>query len=50
MISLADFQPLKTTLISSPTRVFNKVHAILIEEVPVQSTLYVWRRQPRQFP
>ena len=40
MISLADFQPPKTNLISSTTGVLRKdVHAILIEEVPVQTTL-----------
>ena len=45
MISLADFQPLKANLFSSTTGVLperyfsDKVHAILIEEVPVQTML-----------
>ena len=46
MISLADFQPLKTNLFSSTTGVLQKdlsvtksIVAILIEEVPVQNTL-----------
>ena len=47
MISLADFQPLKTNLFSSATGVLGKDtedisvtnHAIQIEEVPVQTTL-----------
>ena len=45
MISLGDFQPLKTNLFSSITGDFteryfsDKVHAILIGEVPVQNTL-----------
>ena len=47
MISLADFQPLKTNLFSSTQpgfyrKVFSdKVHAILIEEVPLQTMLLV---------
>ena len=45
MISLADIQPLKTNLFSSTTGFLQKdnfsekVHAILMEEVPVQTTL-----------
>ena len=44
MISLADFQPLKNQPFSSATGVLqkifsDKVHVILIEEVPVQTTL-----------
>ena len=45
MISLADFQPLKKQPLFIDNRGFteryfrDKVHAILIEEVPVQNTL-----------